>query len=195
MIRIQKPEGHEHAAKHFQQTKSLPMDDALLRYLNDHLAGSAGAIGLIQKLATSAEVPEEAGFFHDLEQKVEGDRTLLKDLIARLGENSSAMLQAAGTLTGAASRLKLNWEGMEPGQLGRFEAVEMLTLGIQGKRLLWLMLSEVAAFVPEWEGIDFASLELEAIDQRDAVEDLRIEAGTDALVDAKRRAGRKGDPG
>ena len=164
------------------------MDDSLLRYLNDHLAGSAGAIGLIQKLATSAEDPGQAAFFHELEQKVETDRTLLKDLIAMLGESSSTVLEAAGSITGAASRLKLNWEGMEPGQLGRFEAMEVLALGIQGKRLLWLVLAELAPFVPEWQDIDFAAQELEAIAQRDAVETLRLEAGTDALLDPERRA-------
>lgn len=164
------------------------MDDALLRYLNDHLAGSAGAIGLIQKLASSAEDPADAGFFRQLEQKVEADRDLLNDLIARLGENSSSMLQVAGTITGAAGRLKLKWEGMDPGQLGRFEAIEMLALGIQGKRMLWRMLKEIAPFVAEWENIDFTLLEMEAIDQRDAVENLRLEGGNDALLDPKRRA-------
>jgi hypothetical protein len=164
------------------------MDDSLLRYLNDHLAGATGAIGLIEKLATSAEDAGEAAFFHDLQQAVEADRDLLKDLIARLGESSSTVLQAAGSITGAASRLKLSWEGMEPGRLGRFEAMEVLALGIQGKRLLWLVLEELAPFVPEWEGIDFAELELQAIDQRHAVESLRLEAGADALLDPARRA-------
>jgi hypothetical protein len=166
------------------------MDDSLLRYLNDHLAGSAGAIGLIQKLATSAEDPAEAHFFHDLERKVESDRALLKELIGRLGETSSTVLEAAGSITGAAGRLKLNWEGMEPGCLGRFEAMEVLALGIQGKRLLWLVLAELAPFIPEWAGTDFAELELQALDQRDAVEALRIEAGRDALLDAARRVRR-----
>ena len=168
----------------------MTMDDSLLRYLNDHLAGSAGAVGLIQKLATSAEDAAEASFFHDLEAQVGADRTLLKDLLDRLGESSSSMLEAAGSITGAASRLKLNWEGMDPGQLGRFEAMEVLALGIQGKRLLWLVLEELAPFVPEWEGVDFGELELQATEQRDAVEELRIEAGIDALIDAKRRAHR-----
>jgi hypothetical protein len=166
------------------------MDDSLLRYLNDHLAGSTGAIGLIEKLATTAEDAGEASFFRELQQAVESDRDLLKDLIARLGEHSSTVLQAAGSITGAASRLKLNWEGMEPGRLGRFEAMEVLALGIQGKRLLWFILEELAPFVPEWKDIDFAELELQAIEQRDAVESLRLEAGTDVLLDPTRRARR-----
>ncbi len=165
------------------------MDKELLRYLNDHLAGSAGAIGLIQKLATSAEDPEQARFFHGLEEKVEADRGLLRDLICRLGQSSSTLMEAAGGITGAASRLKLAWEGMQPGHLGRFEGIEMLTLGIQGKRQLWRFLAGLAPLIPEWEGLDFAALELEAISQRDEVEKLRIEAGVDALLDSARRGG------
>lgn len=162
----------------------------MLRYLNDHLAGSVSAIGLIQKLSSTAEDPDEVSFFHDLERKVEDDRTLLKDLIARLGESSSDMKEAAGSIMGAAGRMKLAWEGMEPGQLGRLEAIEVLSLGIQGKRLLWLLLAELGPSFPEWEGIDFAALELDAISQRDSLEPLRVDAGRDALLDPERRAPR-----
>ena len=163
-------------------------DNELQRYLNDHLAGSAGAIGLIRKLATGAADAEEARFFRELEEKVEEDRRLLKELIGRLGQSSSPVLETAGEITAAAGRLKLMWEGMEPGRLGRFEAMEILALGIQGKRLLWVVLGELAPFVPEWQGIEFAELELDAIAQRDAAETRRIDAAMDALLDAERRA-------
>lgn len=36
--------------------------------------------------------------------------------------------------------------------------------------------------MPEWEGVNFADLELEAISQRDSVEERRLEAGRDALL-------------
>lgn len=166
------------------------MDQNLLRYLNDHLAGSSGAIGLIQNLASSAELSEEARYFRSLEKKVEADRGLLKELIGRLGESSSSLLETAGSITGAAGRLKLIWEGMEPGGLGRFEALEVLSLGIQGKRLLWLAMAEIAGNIPEWNGINFADLELDAIDQRDSVEARRIEAAAEALLDIERRSGK-----
>ncbi|WP_341408129.1 hypothetical protein [Luteolibacter soli] len=156
------------------------MNKELYRYLNDHLAGSAGAIGIIEKLADTADDPEEAAFFRELGEKVETDRTILKDLIGKLGESSSSLLEAAGVATGAASRIKLAWEGLEPGHLGRFEALELLALGIQGKRLLWLALAEIAPLIPAWTA-NFAELELDAIAQRDSVEERRVEAARDAL--------------
>lgn len=164
------------------------MDPEILRYLNDHLAGSAGAVGLIQTLAENPEDPDDERFFSELKAKVEEDRLLLKELIAKLGHSESTFLETAGDLTGKASRLKLMWEGLEPGRLGRFEAMEILALGIQGKRLLWLMMAELEPWIPEWGGIDFAELELDAIAQRDAVEAKRIEAGVDALIGAERRS-------
>jgi hypothetical protein len=164
------------------------MDSDLLRYLNDHLAGAAGAIDLIQSLAKTSEDPEDQRFFADLETKVENDRAILDEMIAVLGENGSAFLQAAGSLTAKASRLKLRWEGLEPGELGRFEAMEMLALGIKGKRLLWLMAAELVPWIPEWSGIDFSAHELEAAFQQDAVEARRLRAGTEALIDPERRA-------
>lgn len=164
------------------------MNTNLQRYLNDHLAGSSGAIDLIVSLAKHSEDPLEKEFFVKLGEKVEEDRVLLKSLVEKLGKNRSTLMDLAGNISAKAGKLKFLWEGLEPGCLGMFEALEMLALGIQGKRLLWRVLEELAPWVPEWQGVDFASLELAAIEQRDAVEERRIEAGTNALIDAERRA-------
>jgi hypothetical protein len=93
----------------------------------------------------------------------------------------SKPLQVAGTLTAKAGRLKLLWEGLKPGELGMFEALEMITLGIHGKRLLWVMLGEIAPQAPGWKNVDFAELERAAIRQRDALEERRIQAGRNTL--------------
>jgi hypothetical protein len=73
------------------------------------------------------------------------------------------------------------WEGFEPGELGLFEALEMLALGVQGKRLLWVALREIAPAYPAWKDVNFADLELEAIRQRDGVEAWRIEVVRDVF--------------
>jgi hypothetical protein len=170
------------------------MDHDLQRYLNDHLAGSAGAIRLIENLADRQDDPAEADFFRSLKANVEADRAQLRDLLERAGLEESVALQVAGKLTASASNLKLKWEGMEPGELGMLEALEMLALGIQGKRMLWAMLGELAPALPEWQGIPFAELELEAIKQRDAVEERRIRHGRESLIDPERRAAAANHP-
>jgi hypothetical protein len=171
-----------------RSAKAGAMDHELQRYLNDHLAGSAAAVRLIEDLAERQDDPAEANFFHLLKEKIEGDRGQLRQLLERAGLEESAALQAAGKLTAGAGNLKLKWEGLEPGKLGMLEALEMLALGIQGKRLLWVLLGELAPAFPEWQGIPFADLELAAIDQRDAVEERRLRHGRDSLIDRERRA-------
>ena len=164
------------------------MDQNLQRYLNDHLAGSAGAVKLIDSLATRQEDPGEAEFFQILKRKVEADREQLRDLLTLVGLEESSALQVAGKLAAGASKLKLKWEGMDPGELGMLEALEMLVLGIKGKRLLWRLMAEIAPAFPEWKDVPFAGLEIDAIAQYDAVERRRLEHGRASLIDRNRRA-------
>lgn len=158
------------------------MNDRLERYLNDHLAGSHSAIAVIQDLAERQEDPRHRIFFEQLKEDVEEDQKVLTSLLERGGMKERGVQKAAGKVTAQASRLKLKWEGMEPGELGTFEALEMLALGIQGKRVLWIMLNEIASLFPEWAGIDFRSLESRAREQREAVEKRRIVAGREVLA-------------
>lgn len=158
------------------------MNNRLERYLNDHLAGSQSAVAVIQDLADRQEDPREARFLRHLKEAVEEDQELLASLLERAGMKESPVKKAAGKVTAQAGRLKLRWEGIDAGELGAFEALEMLALGIQGKRVLWIMLREIAPLFPEWEGTDFRALERRARKQRDAVERRRIAAGMEALA-------------
>lgn len=162
------------------------MENPLERYLNDHLAGAGGAVTLIGDLAGRQEADDERRFYLELKEKVSADQQFLKDLIQRAGMEETVMARLAGGLTSRAGKLKLMWEGLEPGKLGNFEALEMLALGIQGKKLLWTVLGEVAPLYPEWEGVDFGALKQEAKRQRDEVEQRRLNAGREALPDPQR---------
>lgn len=163
------------------------MDHSLTRYLNDHLAGSSGALLLIQKLADSHDEFEARDFFIHLKEKVEADRSILEDLLEKIGQNPSAFLQVVGGIAARIGGIKFMWEQVEPGKLGTFEALEMLALGVQGKLLLWHALGEIAPWFPEWDGIHFAELELQAIHQRDSIESWRLQAAMEILVDVDRR--------
>ena len=158
------------------------MNDRLERYLNDHLAGATGALAVIESLARRQEDPAEESFFRDLKSAVEEDRQLLQDLLVLADLEVSSLQKLAGGITASAGRIKLMWEGMDPGELGAFEALEMLVLGIQGKRVLWLMLGDIAPLFPEWSQVDFTALERKARAQRDAVELRRRTAGRLALA-------------
>lgn len=160
------------------------MNQGLERYLNDHLAGSCAAVVLIKDLAARQETGSERDFFLNLQASVEDDQVLLRRLMEKGEMEESKALQVAGAITAKAGRLKLLWEGLDPGELGMFEALEMLSIGIQGKRLLWVMLGEIAPQVPGWRDIRFAELESAAIRQRDAVDVRRLAAGRKAFIPA-----------
>lgn len=166
------------------------MDNELTRYINDHLAGASGALLLVEEIATKHDDPEAKDFFFDLKDKILADREQLEDLLRRIEEKPSTLLKAAGAIGARLGGIKLMWEEIEPGKLGMFEALEMLALGIQGKRLLWVVMQNIQPWFPEWEGLDFQELELEAIRQRDTVEEYRVSAAHDSLIEAERRSSR-----
>jgi hypothetical protein len=158
------------------------MKQELERYLNDHLAGASGALLVIQHVVDSMDDPEARKFFAELKVEVQADRDLLQQLLATAGLQPSKVLEIAGGVTGRLGLMKLMWEGLEPGRLGLFEAFEMLALGVQGKRLLWRAVKEVAARYPQWSEHDFPDLERKATEQRDGIEHWRLKAARESLL-------------
>ena len=92
---------------------------------------------MIQDLVESQEGSEARDYFIKLKGEVESDRKLLEKLLESAGLEPSGTLKVAGKVAGRIGMWKMKWEGFEPGELGMFEALEALTLGIEGKRLLW----------------------------------------------------------
>ena len=164
-------------------SEPLLINPELDSYLNHHLAASFGAVDLIQELADRQTTATEERFFLELKAAVIADQELVKLLLALAGGDECRPQQVASNLSARASRLKLWWDGLERGELGRFEALELVATGIQGKRLFWAMLAAIAPTVPSWEGIDFAKQEKTAELQFDAIEKRRLAAGTITLTD------------
>lgn len=157
------------------------MSRELERYLNDHLAGSSGALLLIDQLSECMDDPTAREDLSRLKEDVLKDRELLEHLLKQSGADPSTFLKAAGEITGRMGMFKLWWEGMESGKLGMFEALEILALGVQGKRLLWRALDSISDRIPGWKDVDFSQLEADALRQRDRVEHWRMEAAKASL--------------
>jgi hypothetical protein len=87
--------------------------------------------------------------------------------------------QAAAWLAEKASRLKFS--GASAAELGTFEALEFLALGIFGKRLLWRALRTALAGDPRAADVDFDELATRAEAQFDAVEERRLDFARRAL--------------
>lgn len=157
------------------------MNPELARYLNDHLAGSSGALLLIDQLVETMDDPAAREDMSRLKEEVIKDRELLEDLLEKGGSDASGLLKAAGDITARMGLVKLWWEGMKPGELGMFEALEVLALGVQGKRLLWKAMDAISQRIPGWKDMDFKRLEEDALRQRDRVERWRIKAAKETL--------------
>jgi hypothetical protein len=157
-------------------------DEHLATYLNDHLAGSTAAIELMEELEESHRGTELARKIAQLRADVEADRRELQGLIDRLNVSESAPRKAAAWLAGKFAELKLRMDDSAQGPLRLFESLEVLSLGIEGKLLLWRALAAAAEVSPKLRGMDYDRLAERANEQRVRVEPMRLEAARAALA-------------
>ena len=153
----------------------------LTNYLNDHLAGSVGALELLDRLIdTYREKPLEH-FFRNLREDIEHDQEQLKELMEKLGADESAVRKAGAWLVEKLSRAKIELSEEAEGEVGLLLALEALVLGITGKRSLWRALQSASRTVPELARLDYAGLENRAIEQCERVEAKRLEVARTAF--------------
>jgi hypothetical protein len=151
-----------------------------LTYLNDHLAGAKTALELLDHLIAKA-ADDDRRFLTGIKDEISHDRDTLLGLLERLGGQSSGVRQIGGWVAGQASRLKLLFDDPARGALERFEALELLTIGIHGKRLLWRALGH--SNIREFRDIDFVALEQQATDQHDRVDAARLAAAQRVIAE------------
>ncbi len=79
-------------------------------------------------------------------------------------------------------RLKLNGRLGTYSPLSRFMGLEFLAMGIEGKKLLWTTLRDLAGLASRLPDVDFDDLIQRAERQRADLEPFRVRAGTEALA-------------
>lgn len=150
-------------------------------YLKDHLAGSVGALELLDHLIETYKGKPLEEFFHKLRDEIDADQDTLQDLIKKLGENESAVRKAGAWVAEKVSRAKIRLSDSEKNQLGLLHALEGLVLGITGKRALWAALAVAADAVPQLRELDYARLQKRASEQCDRVEGKRLEVAREVF--------------
>jgi hypothetical protein len=155
-------------------------DGALSAYLNDHLAGSVGAIELVERAIKENTGTLLARRLEEVLKEIRKDQAVVQDLIERVGSKENPLKKAGAWLAEKAGRVKLGGTG-EPGVLARMEVLETLAMGIQGKRALWRALRVVAGKHPVLHGLDLDLLERRAVEQHDRVEEWRLEVAREVL--------------
>lgn len=154
----------------------------LASYLNDHLAGSVGAIELLDHLIKVQNGQRLEKFLVDLRDDISADQQVLRDLIRKLNIEESAVRKAGAWVIEKLARAKMDVAGGEGGGLGLVQALEALALGITGKQLLWRALAAVEDNVTQLQGIDLAALEQHAQEQFERVEKERLHLARDAFL-------------
>ena len=154
----------------------------LPEYLNDHLAGSVGALELLDRLIDIYTGKPLERFFRDSRNEIDADQETLKELIAKLGEKESAVRKAGAWIVEKLSRAKIQLSETREGEMGLFLALEGLALGIHGKRSLWRALATAAETSPRLRGPDYATLEKRAVEQHNRVEAERLKVAREVFL-------------
>ena len=152
----------------------------LKSYLQEHAAGASMAVDLLQHLISSHAGTPEENFYRGLLAEIIEDKGTLDEILARFDASESIVLNTMSRLTEKFARAKFLLAGPGHGDLGRLEAVEMVSLGIEGKHVLWLSLQAIGS--RSLQDVDFERLLSRALSQRERVEIRRISAARGALA-------------
>lgn len=149
-------------------------------YLNDHLAGSVGALELIEHWAKLHEGKPLGDFFRDIKAGIRADQEKLREVMRSLGVDESSVRKAGAWVAEKAGRARLIIAGAEPGRLGLVLTLEGLIMGVTGKKLLWRALA--TANLPQLNGYNFEELQRRVEQQIERIEAERMRAVVEAFA-------------
>lgn len=153
------------------------MRTRLARYLDDHLAGAFAASQMVETILTSDLPPEQwKNWFRSFLIDLREDRAEVMRVQHALGLKGNRLKHLSGRVSGLVSRVGVA-EGLgKYTPFSLFLQLESLSLGIEGKRILWLALHELAGSDLRLMDVDFEALEKRAAHQRRTVEKFRRQA-------------------
>lgn len=151
-------------------------------YLQDHLAGATAGAGLARRAAGSNRDSESySAPLSELADKIDEDRDSLRALMDTLDVRADRVKQLAAWTGEKAGRLKFNGQVLGYSPLSRLEELELLTLGVTGKRALWQTLHLLARHEPRLSLQELERLIDRAEEQLETLEECRRSAVFDAL--------------
>ena len=109
------------------------------------------------------------------------DVVTFEQIMIRLGIPKARVKPALAIAGERLGRLKLNGRLTEYSPLSRFEELDVLRMGIDGKMVLWANLRDLAGLAGRLPDVDFDGLIERARRQRDTIEPFRQQAGREAF--------------
>jgi hypothetical protein len=155
------------------------MSDLLAIYLNDHYAGSTGAVELAKRGRKEHAGTELGHFLGELAAQIEADREVLRQIMSAAGTKPRLYKTGLAWLAEKVGRLKPNGRVRERSPLSPLVELEALATGITGKEMLWLALQATPGAPTAGHSLD--DLIARAQSQRAAVEEHRRAIARSAL--------------
>ena len=155
----------------------------LLGYLNDHLAGAAAGIQLVERCRERDPESELGQMLQILLLEIRHDRDVLERVIRVLGGSPDTIKRGAALGAERVSSLRMWLPMIGPGsrESARLEEIEVLSLGIEGKRLMWAALAQLSSADERLSGFAFPDLKRRARSQRDRLERFRLRLAAEAF--------------
>ncbi len=158
-------------------------DDRFLRiYMNDQLAAAIVWREVARRSAGSNGGTEVGDALGRVGDAIAEDVATFEQIMERLGIPRSPVKSRLAVAAERVGRLKLNGSFRSYSPLSRFVELDFLAMGIDGKKLLWSNLRDLAGLSARLPDIDFDELIRRAQWQRDELEPHRAEAGREVLA-------------
>ena len=158
--------------------------DLLSIYLNDHRAGAIAGYELAKRAASSNVGTPFGAFLEGFIAELETDLARLEEIMDRLGIKRDRLKEWAGWTAEKIGRMKMNGQLSGYSPLSRVIEFEGLVLGVTGKLSLWQNLKEVCAADERLAAVDLEDLIRRAKEQRDGLEEHRLEAAALAFSES-----------
>ena len=158
------------------------MNELLRIYMNDQLA-----LGVVWREVAKRSQRENQGTdlgdtLAVVSRGIAEDVETFEAIMRRLGLPRNRVKTSLAVAAERVARLKLNGRVRTYSPLSRFVELDFLAMGIDGKRLLWSNLRDLARIADRLPDIDFDALIERAEQQRAAIEPFRARAGAEALA-------------
>ena len=153
-------------------------------YLNDQLAAGLLWRETARRAQRSNDGSDLGAALARVAAAIAEDVETFEAIMRRLGVRRNPVKTAAAVAAERMGRLKLNGRLTSYSPLSRFVELDLLTYGIQGKKVLWQNLRDCARLGERLPDFDFDALIARAQAQLDEIEPFRLSAGAAALGDA-----------
>ena len=151
-------------------------------YMNDQLALGVLWRELARRSQRSNRGTELGDALARVADGIAEDVATFERIMERLGIPRSSVKTSLAVVAERLARLKLNGRIGEYSPLSRFAELDFLAMGIDGKKLLWTNLRDLADVGARLPDVDFGGLIERAERQRAEIESFRARAGREALA-------------